>query len=254
VYEQSAGFLRILNGKVFLDKTGIHPERYSAVREMAQEVGKPLQSLVGGEAESLMSLKDKWAQLVGEYTFMDIVRELKSPGRDPRDHFKPFQYREDINEVKDLKESMICPGIVTNVTNFGAFIDIGVHQDGLVHISELSDKFVDDPHKVVAPGDQVQVRVLKVDLEKNQISLSMKLSEKKAEARAPREGRNKEGREARGGGEKRGERRPQEGKGRRPKGKGPQGRGGGGNRPQPQKPAAKPFNNPFAALTQIKSE
>ena len=287
VYEQAAGFLRIPNGKVFLDKTGIHPERYTAVREMAQELGKPLQALMGAEAEALMPMKEKWAQLVGEYTFLDIVKELKAPGRDPRDGFKAFQYREDINEVKDLQPGMICPGIVTNVTNFGAFVDIGVHQDGLVHISELSDKFVDDPAKVVAPGDQVQVKVLKIDLDKNQISLTMKLAEKVAQVREPRPERSKEPRQARGEGQ--GERRPRgEGRGpgaqaraggdrprpaggggrdnrgqdnrgprkddRNAQGKGPQ-RGGGGDRnrsQQPQKPAGKPFNNPFAALTEIK--
>ena len=193
-FEQAAGFLRIFDGKSFLDQTGVHPERYSAVREMAQELGEPVQNLTGAQAEKLLALKDKWSQLVGEYTFNDIYNELKSPGRDPRDPFKVFEFRSDIHEVKDLEPNMICPGIVTNVTNFGAFVDIGVHQDGLVHISELSQKFVDDPHKVVAPGDQVKVRVLKVDVEKKQISLSMKLSEAQPAQRAaksPRPERNR---------------------------------------------------------------
>ncbi|MDZ4084417.1 MAG: S1 RNA-binding domain-containing protein, partial [Bdellovibrionales bacterium] len=121
-----------------------------------------------------------------EFTFDDIVRELEKPGRDPRDPFKVFAFRDDIFEVKDLKEGMICPGIVTNVTNFGAFVDIGVHQDGLVHISELSTKFVDDPRKVVNPGDQVTIRVLGVDMEKTQISLSMILEADAPRERAPR--------------------------------------------------------------------
>lgn len=185
IYEQCAGFLRIQGGKVFLDSTGIHPERYSAVRDMAHELGVNITDLVSDGAKKLLPLRDKWGKLVGEFTFDDIVKELEKPGRDPRDPFKVFHYRDDIFEVKDLKEGMICPGIVSNVTNFGAFVDIGVHQDGLVHISELSNKFVDDPRKVVNPGDQVTIRVLAVDTDKNQISLSMKLEatpERKAKA------------------------------------------------------------------------
>lgn len=175
VFEQSAGFLRILNGKVFLDSTGIHPERYSAIRDMAQDMDTNINELVGDGAKKLLAARTKWASIIGEYTFDDMVKELEKPGRDPRDPFKVFQFKDDIFEVKDLKEGMICPGLVTNVTNFGAFVDIGVHQDGLVHISEIAHKFVDDPRKVVNPGDQVMVRVLKVDQAKNQISLSMKL-------------------------------------------------------------------------------
>jgi uncharacterized protein len=103
-----------------------------------------------------------------------MIKELEKPGRDPRDEFVVFQFRDDIHEVKDLTSGMLCPGIVTNVTNFGAFVDIGVHQDGLVHISQLSDKFIKDPREVVNPGDRVKVRVLEVNVEKNQISLTMK--------------------------------------------------------------------------------
>lgn len=249
-YEQAAGFLRINDGKFILDKTGIHPERYSAVREMAQEIGRTVQSLIGAEADALLALKDKWSQLVGEFTFSDIIKELKAPGRDPREGFKAFQFREDIHEVKDLKEGMICPGVVTNVTNFGAFVDIGVHQDGLVHISELSDKFVDDPRKVVAPGDQVQVKVIGVDQEKSQISLSMKVAERKQEARRPRAAEG-EGKSARGG--QKGDRRPKGGKtkgdksGRRPQqGQRPD------RKPQGDRRPSKPFNNPFAALGGVK--
>jgi uncharacterized protein len=174
VYEQAAGFLRVQNGKIFLDSTGIHPERYTAVRDMAGELGIQITELMGDGAKKLLPLREKWAKLVGEFTFDDIVRELEKPGRDPRDPFKVFLFRDDIFEVKDLKEGMMCPGLVTNVTNFGAFVDIGVHQDGLVHISELSNSFVADPRKVVNPGDAVTVRVLGVDRERNQISLSMK--------------------------------------------------------------------------------
>lgn len=264
-YEQAAGFLRIHNGKVFLDTTGIHPERYSAVRDMAQEVGVNLTDLTGEGARKLNAVREKWSKLIGAFTFEDVIKELEKPGRDPRDPFKIFAFRDDIFEVKDLVEGMICPGIVTNVTNFGAFVDIGVHQDGLVHISELSHVFVQDPRKVVNPGDQVKVRVLGVDKNKNQISLSMKLDAAPArEARAPREERApRENGGARG--EQRGPR------GARPGGDRPQARGGGSDRPKsgydpaktgqsprPQvgdKPAplrgGKPFNNPFAALTQV---
>jgi uncharacterized protein len=269
-FEQAAGFLRIPDAKLILDRTGIHPERYSAVREMAAELNIPISNLIGDGAKQLLKLKEKWAQLIGEFTFDDVVRELEKPGRDPRDSFKVFQYREDIHELKDLKPGMICPGIVTNVTNFGAFIDIGVHQDGLAHISELSDKFVDDPRKVVSPGDQVKVRVLAVDLDKKQISLSMKLEEPKPREQQPREARAPKGEgERRPRGEARGPRpegkgprgprgpRPEgqraEGRGGRPdqrgprqdRGQRPDGRGGGGGGPRP---AGKPFNNPFAAL------
>lgn len=194
VYEQAAGFLRVQNGKIFLDSTGIHPERYTAVRDMAGELGVQITELMGDGAKKLLALKEKWSKLVGEYTFDDIVRELEKPGRDPRDPFKVFSFRDDIFEVKDLKEGMICPGLVTNVTNFGAFVDIGVHQDGLVHISELSHQFVADPRKIVNPGDQVTVRVLGVDMERKQISLSMKMDSApqvrsvSQEARGPRPG------------------------------------------------------------------
>lgn len=177
VYEQCAGFLRIMGAKQTLDSTGIHPERYAAVRDMAHELEVNVSQLIGEGAKKLLGLRTKWAAIVGEFTFDDIIRELEKPGRDPRDPFKAFSFRDDIFEVKDLKEGMICPGIVTNVTNFGAFVDVGVHQDGLVHISALSNKFVDDPRKVVNPGDQVTVRVLGVDRDKNQISLSMILDE-----------------------------------------------------------------------------
>lgn len=149
VFEQAAGFLRIPSSKQILDSTGIHPERYQAVTDMAKDVGASLSEILGEGARKLAAQRAKWAQLVGEFTFDDIVKELEKPGRDPRDPFKVFQFRDDIMEVKDLKENMICPGIVTNVTNFGAFVDIGVHQDGLVHISALSHKFVDEDRKSV---------------------------------------------------------------------------------------------------------
>ena len=247
-FEQAAGFLRIIDGKVALDRTGVHPERYSAVREMAQELGATVTALLGSGAEKLRPLREKWAKLIGEFTFDDIVRELEKPGRDPRDPFKVFNYRDDIHELKDLKADMICPGIVTNVTNFGAFVDIGVHQDGLVHISELSHQFVEDPRKVVNPGDQVKVKVLAVDLDKNQISLTMRLEEKpRPEPRPKAEARPRQERSARpGGGAGKQGGRPGKGSGPRP--------GGGGGQEQNKRPDKKPFNNPFAALSGLKSE
>ncbi len=272
VYEQAAGFLRVQQGKVFLDSTGIHPERYTAVRDMAGELGVPITELVGDGAKKLLPLRGKWASVIGEFTFDDIVKELEKPGRDPRDPFKVFQFRDDIFEVKDLKEGMICPGVVTNVTNFGAFVDIGVHQDGLVHISELSHKFVEDPRKVVNPGDFVSIKVLAVDTEKNQISLTMKLDatpERHAKMNDSREKREEQASarkvgKANGGG--RGKAAPaavalKPTPGPRTSGPGaaaaaPTARasGGGGSsrdtRPQ-GKPPGNPFNNPFAALTGI---
>lgn len=173
VFEQCAGFLRIPNGENALDNTGVHPERYPLLDTVAKRLGKKISDLIGSGVSHLKADK-QFATDVGTFTYGDIVKELEKPGRDPREEFVSFQYREDIHEVKDLKPNMMCPGIVTNVTNFGAFVDIGVHQDGLVHISQLSDVFVKDPREVVSPGDKVQVRVVEINLEKNQIALSMK--------------------------------------------------------------------------------
>jgi uncharacterized protein len=179
-----------------------------------------------------------------------MVKELEKPGRDPRDPFKVFQFRDDIFEVKDLKEGMICPGLVTNVTNFGAFVDIGVHQDGLVHISELAHKFVDDPRKVVNPGDQVTVKVLKVDQAKNQISLSMKL-EAAPDHKSFRD--QKDNRPERPRGDFKGKGQPDNrGRDNKFSPKGPSQKfepsnSRGGSSGGPAKPG-NPFNNPFAAL------
>jgi uncharacterized protein len=172
-YEQCAGFLRIPKAENPLDNTGVHPERYPLLETVAKRLNKKIEDLIGSGV-ALLKADKQFATDVGAFTFNDIVKELEKPGRDPREEFVAFQYREDIHEVKDLKPGLICPGIVTNVTNFGAFVDIGVHQDGLVHISQLSDVFVKDPKDVVSPGDKVQVRVLEINLEKNQIALSMK--------------------------------------------------------------------------------
>ncbi|MBC7691994.1 MAG: RNA-binding transcriptional accessory protein [Methylotenera sp.] len=180
-YEQAAGFLRIPDSEHPLDNTGVHPERYPLLENLAKKLGKDLKELMGAGVKLVKGAKELKDE-VGQFTFEDIVRELEKPGRDPREGFVAFQYRDDIFEVKDLKPGMICPGIVTNVTNFGAFVDIGVHQDGLVHLSQLSNKFIKDPREVVSPGDRVTVKVLEVNFEKKQISLTMKTSGKAATA------------------------------------------------------------------------
>jgi uncharacterized protein len=251
---------------VTLDNTGIHPERYAAVKDMAQELGVAVTDLIGTGAKKILDIRTKWAGIIGEYTFEDIVKELEKPGRDPRDPFKVFQFKEDIFEVKDLKEDMICPGIVTNVTNFGAFVDVGVHQDGLVHISEMSQQFVEDPRKVVNPGDHVMVRVLAVDLAKNQISFSMILdpnAQKPKSAEGTFRGARGEGdRQQRERAPAANQARSAQGNNGRPtqgkpfsQGKPAQGKpiqggghGGKGRDEGARRPGAAPFNNPFAAL------
>lgn len=243
VFEQAAGFLRIPGGKVFLDTTGIHPERYSAIRDMAHDLGVNLNELVGEGAKKLLAARTKWASIVGEFTFSDILNELEKPGRDPRDPFKVFHYREDIFEVKDLKEGMLCPGLVTNVTNFGAFVDIGVHQDGLVHISELANKFVEDPRKVVNPGDQVTVKVLKVDQAKNQISLSMKL-ESAPEQKPFREQKTDKAHSYKG----KGDFKPRDKQFQNPKSDSFQDKKNESRNSSQNQRVGSPFNNPFAAL------
>ena len=173
VFEQAAGFLRIPGAANPLDDTGIHPERYPLLEKLAARIGKRVGDLVGSGA-AVVRRDTQFRAEVGQFTFDDIVKELERPGRDPRDPFVVWTFRADIHELKDLNPGMTCPGIVTNVTNFGAFVDIGVHQDGLVHVSQLADRFVKDPRDVVGPGDRVTVRVLEVNVAKNQIALTMK--------------------------------------------------------------------------------
>ena len=164
-FEQAAGFLRIPGAPHPLDNTGVHPERYAALESLANRLGRQVRDLLGSGVELVRQVSDLREQ-VGAFTFDDILKELEKPGRDPREQFVPFAYREDIRTLADLKPGLKCPGIVTNVTNFGAFVDIGVHQDGLVHVSQIADRFVKDPREVVHPGMRVEVRVLEVNLEK----------------------------------------------------------------------------------------
>ena len=183
-FEQAAGFLRVPGATNPLDNTGVHPERYDALERLAGRLGVGTVALVGSGAKLVKQAKDLETEL-GAFTFEDVIRELEKPGRDPRAAFVPFSFRADVHEMKDLEPGMVCPGIVTNVTNFGAFVDIGVHQDGLVHISHLADRFVKDPREVVNAGDRVTVRVLEVKLDKKQIALTMKAERAERPAQAP---------------------------------------------------------------------
>ncbi len=174
-FEQAAGFLRIRNAPNPLDRTAVHPERYALVERMARDVGVPLDTLVGNEeAVRKLDLGRYVSDDVGRPTLDDIMDELLRPGRDPRESFEAPTFRDDVKEVKDLQKGMKLDGVVTNVVAFGAFVDIGVHQDGLIHVSQLADRFVKDPADVVSVGDRVKVAVLSVDLDRNRIGLSMK--------------------------------------------------------------------------------
>jgi protein Tex len=174
-FEQAAGFLRLRGGQHPLDRTAVHPERYALVERMARDAGTTLEKLIENEAAVRAIPLDRYVSNdVGLPTLHDIVDELLRPGRDPRETFEPPAFRTDVAEVKDLKEGMRLEGVVTNVVAFGAFVDVGVHQDGLVHVSQLADRFVRDPSEVVQVGQKVQVTVLSVDLERNRIGLSMR--------------------------------------------------------------------------------
>lgn len=176
-YEQCAGFLRIRGGEEPLDNTGVHPESYGAAKELLRELKLPKEQLAGGISGIYVKDYKKMAQKlgIGEPTLRDIVKEIASPGRDPRADMPLPILRSDVLEMKDLKEGMILKGTVRNVIDFGAFVDIGVHQDGLVHISQISDKFIKHPLEAVSVGDIVEVKVLSVDLQKKRIALTMRL-------------------------------------------------------------------------------
>jgi uncharacterized protein len=174
-FEQSAGFLRIRNGSNPLDASAVHPERYAVVDAMAKDLHCTVMDLVQNAAlRQQITLEKYVTDDVGEPTLNDILQELAKPGRDPREHFETFQFSDTVEKIEDVKKGMKLPGIVTNITAFGAFVDIGVHQDGLVHISQLADRFVKDPADVVKLQQKVMVTVLDVDLQRKRISLSMK--------------------------------------------------------------------------------
>ncbi|MCH1921167.1 RNA-binding transcriptional accessory protein [Shewanella sp. A3A] len=181
-FEQSAGFLRIRDGNNALDASAVHPEAYALVEHIAAAKGSPVDALIGNSTVlNAINPSEFTTAEFGVPTITDILKELDKPGRDPRGEFKTATFKEGVEEIKDLRPEMILEGVVTNVTNFGAFVDIGVHQDGLVHISSLTDKFVSDPHTVVKAGDVVKVKVMEVDVERRRIGLSMRLDEKPAE-------------------------------------------------------------------------
>ena len=174
-FEQCAGFLRIRGAENPLDASAVHPERYELVGRMAEDLGVSVRDLVGNPlAAKRIDVRRYMSNDVGELTLKDIVAELAKPGRDPRAEFEPPKFRDDVTKIEDVKEGMKLEGVVTNVTAFGAFVDIGVHQDGLVHLSELSDSFVTDPKSVVKAGDRLQVTVIGVDRARGRIALSAK--------------------------------------------------------------------------------
>ena len=177
-FEQAAGFLRVMNGSNPLDRSAVHPESYPVVDQMAAQLGCEPSNLLGNSA-SLGRVKPEQlvTDAIGLPTITDILRELEKPGRDPRPEFKTARFREGIEKLSDLQPDMVLEGVVTNVTNFGAFVDIGVHQDGLVHISALANRFVKDPREVVKAGDIVRVKVMEVDVQRKRVGLSMRLDD-----------------------------------------------------------------------------
>jgi uncharacterized protein len=239
-FEQAAGFLRVRGGAHPLDLSAVHPERYSLVERIATDLGVPLHDLVGrGELVDRIQIDAYVGDGVGAPTLRDILDELRKPGRDPRETFEPPRFRDDVITMEDLQPGMVLEGVVTNVTAFGAFVDIGVHQDGLVHISQLADRYVKDPSEVAHAGDKLEVRVLEVDLARRRIALSAR-KESRAPTRAepsPGSGRDRPRDQERGA-------RPGQAGGGRDAERGQRGRGS-----QPEPSRAKGFsNNPFADL------
>jgi len=177
-FELAAGFLRINNGENPLDGSAVHPEAYPVVERIAKKTQKSLKSMIG-DSTFLKTLKPQEFidETFGLPTVVDILKELDKPGRDPRPEFKTASFQEGVEKLEDLKLDMILEGVITNVTNFGAFVDIGVHQDGLVHISSLSEKFIKDPREIVKAGDVVKVKVMEIDLKRKRVALTMRLNE-----------------------------------------------------------------------------
>ncbi|MBO9495073.1 RNA-binding transcriptional accessory protein [Thalassotalea sp. G20_0] len=193
-FEQAAGFLRVMNGDNPLDSSAVHPEAYPVVEKIANQSSRDVRALIGDSAFLKgLNAADFTDETFGLPTVTDIISELDKPGRDPRPDFKAAEFKDGIEDIRDLKLNMELEGVVTNVTNFGAFVDVGVHQDGLVHISALSENFVKDPREVVKAGDIVKVKVMEVDVARKRIGLSMRMSDKaeeRAEARQqPRQAR-----------------------------------------------------------------
>ncbi|WP_027589959.1 Tex family protein [Pseudomonas sp. RL] len=198
-FEQAAGFLRVMSGDNPLDASAVHPETYPLVQRIAADTGRDIRSLIGDSA--FLKRLDPATftdERFGLPTVTDILKELDKPGRDPRPEFKTAEFQEGVETLKDLVPGMVLEGVVTNVTNFGAFVDIGVHQDGLVHVSALSEKFVKDPYEVVKAGDIVKVKVMEVDIPRQRVGLSMRMSDTPGEkVDGPRGGQSRSG--SRGG-------------------------------------------------------
>ena len=190
-YEQAAGFLRIMSGKNPLDASSVHPEAYPIVNAIMDDTGKSIADLIG-QSSFLRSLSaaNYTDENFGLPTVTDIIQELEKPGRDPRPEFKSVKFKEGVEKISDLQEGMMLEGVVTNVANFGAFVDIGVHQDGLVHISHLADAFVKDPRDVVKTGEMVKVKVLEVDIARKRIALSMKRNTDESSTKMPQKKQN----------------------------------------------------------------
>lgn len=178
-FEQAAGFLRILQAENPLDSSAVHPERYELVEQMAKDLQAPLKHLMNNHNLIHAIELSKYKHLAGEHTLADIIEELKKPGRDPRATFEPPTFRDDVLTIEDLKVGMRLQGVVTNVTAFGAFVDVGVHQDGLIHLSELSNRFIKHPSEVVKTGDKVNIEVLLVDVTRRRIALTARVGEKR---------------------------------------------------------------------------
>jgi uncharacterized protein len=182
-YEQCAGFLRIKNGENPLDESGVHPESYTIVEQMARDAGVEIKEIIGNE--KMVKQVDSRSYInenVGLHTIDDILKELKKPGIDPREEAQAFEFA-NIYSIEDVKEGMIVPGQVTNLTRFGAFIDIGVKQDGLVHVSEIAHKYISDPAEVLKLNDKVLVKVTEVDLARKRIALSIKQTQQASDKR-----------------------------------------------------------------------
>jgi uncharacterized protein len=230
-FELCAGFLRINEGEDPLDASSVHPEAYPLAKRIVKACGRDVRQIMG-DSGLLRGLdpKEFTDERFGLPTVKDIISELEKPGRDPRPEFKTAALQDGVEEISDLKPGMKLEGTVTNVTNFGAFVDVGVHQDGLVHVSQLADRFVDDPHKVVKAGDIVKVTILEVDVPRKRISMTMK---SQADYQGQRERQTERGRDDRRGGGRPdrsgpGGRGPKPG-GNAPRGNGPRGESGGGN-------------------------
>ncbi|MDO8931037.1 MAG: helix-hairpin-helix domain-containing protein, partial [Rhodocyclaceae bacterium] len=191
-FEQAAGFLRINDGDNPLDASAVHPESYPLVERILADIKKGIREVIGdGKIARALNPNKYTDEKFGLPTVQDILKELEKPGRDPRPEFKAAAFREGVEDLKDLEPGMLLEGVVTNVTNFGAFVDIGVHQDGLVHVSALSNKFVKDPHEVVKAGDVVKVKVLEVDIARKRVALTMRLADEipaKRDHAAPQRG------------------------------------------------------------------